>query len=333
MNFWDGKKVLVTGGAGFIGSRLVSRLTAQNASIKVVDDLSKGSLDNLSGLLHRIDFQQLDLLDSDACKGLLDHIDVCFHFAAKIGGIGFFHRYPATSLRDNSRMNLKLWDEARRTSTKMVCVSSSMVFERARVFPTPESAIFNSPPPITGYGFSKLFSEYLARTYWEEFSVPYVIVRPFNAYGPGEVSSDYVGYSHVIPDLARKVLSGQHPLEVFGSGNQTRSYTYVDDVVDGMVFVAERANNDDFNIGTRIETTVLDLARMIWQLCGRKEEFKIKRIPGFEHDVRRRVPDISKITRLGWKAKVGLKEGLTQTIEYLAKLKSGLQLDDARNPD
>ncbi|MBS7622847.1 NAD-dependent epimerase/dehydratase family protein [Candidatus Bathyarchaeota archaeon] len=138
-----------------------------------------------------------------------------------------------------------------------------MVFERAQVFPIPERAIVESPPPLTGYGFSKFFSEYLARTYWEEFGVPYVIGRPFNAYGPGEEAGDYLGYSHVIPDLARKVLSGQYPLEILGPGNQTRSYTYVDDVADGLIFIAEHAENDDFNIGTGVETTVLDLAKMI----------------------------------------------------------------------
>jgi nucleoside-diphosphate-sugar epimerase len=217
-------------------------------------------------------------------------------------------------------MSMNLWEEARETQTKMVCVSSSMVFERAQTFPTPETAILTSPPPITGYGFSKLFSEYLAKTYQEEFGVPYVIARPFNAYGPGEESGDYIGYSHVIPDLVRKVLSGQHPLEILGSGNQTRSYTYVEDVADALAFVAERAENDDFNIATGLETTVVHLAEMIWRLCGRKEKFSIITRPAFEHDVQRRVPDISKITSLGWRAKVPLERGLAGTIEHLANV-------------
>jgi UDP-glucose 4-epimerase len=319
MTFWTGKRALVTGGAGLIGSCLVRKLVEFGAEVTVVDDLSKGSVHNLSGLEEKIGFRQLDLLDPDACKGLLNRVDVCFHLAAKIGGIGYFHKYPATSLRDNCRMSIDLWEQARQASTKMVCVSSSMVFERAQTFPTAERAVFANPPPITGYGFSKLFSEYLARTYCEEFGVPYVIVRPFNAYGPGEESGDYIGYSHVIPDLVGKVLSGQYPLEILGSGNQTRSYTHVDDVADALAFVAEHAENDDFNIGTGIETTVLDLAKMIWRLCGRREEFKVVSLPPFQHDVQRRVPDISKIASLGWKARVPLESGLPGTVEYLSK--------------
>jgi len=322
MSFWLGKRVLVTGGAGLIGSYLVRRLVERGAKTEVVDDLSRGSIDNLSGLQGKIGFKQLDLLSPDAYRGLLNGVEICFHLAAKIGGIGYFHKYPGTSIRDNSRMSMNLWEEARGTLTKMVCVSSSMVFERAHVFPTPEEAVLASPPPVTGYGFSKLFSEYLAKTYWEEFGVPYVVARPFNAYGPGEESGDYIGYSHVIPDIVRKVLSEQYPLELLGSGNQTRSFTYVDDVADALVFVSEHAENDDFNIGTGAETSVLDLAKMIWRLCGRKEEFKTVNLPAFVHDVQRRVPDISKITSLGWRAKVPLEQGLLWTIEYLSKIES-----------
>jgi nucleoside-diphosphate-sugar epimerase len=323
MSFWHAKKVLVTGGAGLIGSCLVGRLVEQGARVGVVDDLSKGSIDNIRELRGKIEFQQLDLLSPEACKGLLSGVDVCFHLAAKIGGIGYFHKYPGTSIRDNSQMSINLWEDARRTRTKMVCVSSSMVFERARTFPTPENAILETPPPITGYGFSKLFLEYLAKTYWEEFGVPCVIARPFNAYGPGEESGDYIGYSHVIPDLVRKALARQYPLEILGSGTQTRSYTYVEDVADALAFVAEHAENDDFNIGTGIETTVLDLAKMIWRLCKRAEEFRAVSLPPYEHDVQRRVPDISKIKSLGWRARVPLEQGLAQTVRYLVEAKRG----------
>lgn len=322
MGFWNGKTVLVTGAAGLIGSSLVRRLHSEGAKIRAVDDLSKGSLDNLRELQEKIEFNQLDLLNPDACKGLLNSVDLCFHLAAKIGGIGYFHKYPATSLRDNSRMNINIWEEARTTLTKMICISSSMVFERTKTFPTPEKAVLASPPPITGYGFSKLFSEYLAKTYWEEYGVPYIIARPFNAYGQGEESGDYIGYSHVIPDLVRKILSGQYPLQILGSGNQTRSYTYVDDVADGLAFIAERANNEDFNIGTGFETTVLDLARKIWKLCNRKEEFRTMSLPSMDNDVQRRVPDVSKLASMGWKAKVPLDEGLARTVAYLARATS-----------
>lgn len=314
---WSGKKVLVTGGAGFIGSRVVTQLVKMGVSARVLDDLSRGEASNLAEVMDRIEFIQGNLLDIKTAKRCLKDIDVCFHLAARIGGIGFFHKYPATSIRDNVLMDLNLWDVAKHTGTKMVCVSSSMVFERTNVFPTPETAVESSPPPLTGYGFSKLVAEYTARTYHEEFSVPYVIVRPFNAYGPGENPRDYVGYAHVIPDLINKVLSGQYSLEILGRGNQIRSYTYVDDVADGIIFVTTLAENDDFNIGTGVETSVAELAQMIWQLCGRTEPLKLEYLPAFKHDVQKRVPDISKIRNLGWEAKIPLEQGLKNTIEWL----------------
>lgn len=316
---WARKKALVTGGAGFIGSRVVTQLVEMGANVRVVDDLSKGEASNLVEVIDQIEFLQGDLLDIRTAKQCLKNIDICFHFAARIGGIGFFHKYPATSIKDNVLMDLNLWEVAKDTGTKMVCVSSSMVFERTNVFPTPETAVESSPPPLTGYGVSKLVAEYIARTYHEEFSVPYVIVRPFNAYGPGENPGDYVGYAHVVPDLINKVLGGQYPLEILGSGEQIRSYTYVDDVADAIVFVTTRTENSSFNVGTGVETTVAELAQMLWQLCNRTEPLEFKYLPAFKHDVQRRVPDISKIEDLGWEPKVPLEQGLKNTIEWLRK--------------
>lgn len=316
---WLDKKILVTGGAGFIGSRVVAQLVRMGASVRVVDDLSKGEASNLAEVTDKIEFVQGDLLDISIARQCLKDSEVCFHFAAKIGGIGFFHKYPATSIRDNTLINLNLWDVAKDTGTKMVCVSSSMVFERTDTFPTPETAVESSPPPLTGYGISKLITEYISRTYYDEFSVPYLIMRPFNAYGPGENPGDWVGYAHVIPDLVNKTLSGQYPLEILGSGKQVRSYTYVDDMADGIIFAATHAENNDFNIGTGVETTIIQLAELIWKLCGREEPLKFKHLPAFRYDVQKRVPEISKITKLGWESKTALEQGLRNTIEWFRR--------------
>jgi len=319
MSFWAGRKVLVTGGAGFIGHRLTRKLVDFAAEVKVVDDLSKGSLANLKDLTGRIEFTNVNLLDADVAKRLLRDMDTCFHLAAKIGGIGYFHKSPAVSLRDNSVMNFNLWDAAMGTDTKMVCLSSSMVFERTRIFPTPERALEECPPPLSGYGFSKLVAEYIARDYNEQHGIKYLIVRPFNAYGPGETPGDYVGYAHVIPDLVKKTLQGQYPLEILGSGEQTRSYTYVDDISDAIIYLSERFENDDFNIGTGIETSVMNLARKIWKLCGRKEPFEAKHLPAFKYDVQKRVPDVTKIHKVGWRPRVSLDDGLATTVAWLKK--------------
>jgi len=316
---WSNKNVLVTGGAGFIGSRVVDLLVKKGANVRVVDDLSKGEATNLRENIKKIEFIQADLTKKKAAKNSLKDMDFCFNFAARIGGIGYFHKHPATILRDNTLISLNLWEAARDTNTKMICVSSSMVFERAKMFPTPEEAVKFSPPPLTGYGFSKLVAEYIAKTYYEEFNIPYVIVRPFNVYGPGEMPGNYIGYSHVIPDLVKKIISGQYPLEILGNGKQTRSYTYVDDAAAGIIFAAEYGENDDFNIGTGIETSVVELANILWKICGRKEPIKFKFLQPFKYDVQRRVPDVSKIKKLGWKPNVPLEKGLKITVEWLKK--------------
>jgi nucleoside-diphosphate-sugar epimerase len=239
--------------------------------------------------------------------------------SAKIGGIGYFHKIPGEILHDNLIMDLNMFEAARQTSTlkKIICMSSSMVFENAVTFPLREKDLSKTPAPKTAYGFSKLATHYIAKAYHDQYSVPYLIIQPFNCFGPGEMSGDYVGYAHVIPDLIKKVLSGQYPLEILGSGKQTRSYTYVDDLVDAMLFLAERFKNDDFNIGTGIETSVMTLAEKIWKLCERKETFAVKHMPMFTFDVQRRVPDISKIVASGWKPRVSLDEGLKMTIDWM----------------
>ena len=315
MNF-ENKHILITGGAGFIGSRVVHQLLEKGAHIRIIDDLSKGEAKNLEDILDKIEFIKGDIIKKEVAKKVLKDIDICFHFAARIGGIGYFHKYPATSIRDNTLINLNLWDAAKETKPKMICVSSSMVFERTNIFPTPEEAVKLSPPPLTGYGMSKLIAEYIAKTYYEEFNIPFTTVRPFNAYGPGEIPGDYIGYSHAIPDLVKKILSGQYPLEILGDGSQTRSYTYVDDVAGGIIF-ASKYDNEDFNIGTGTETSVKELAERLWKICGRKEELKFKHIPIYKYDVKKRVPNVSKIMNYGWKPKVSLEEGLKKTVSWL----------------
>lgn len=314
---WTGKRVLVTGGAGFIGHRLVGKLVSLGARVVVADDLSKGAAKNLEEVSSRIEFTTANLLVANEAKRVMKNTEICFHLAARIGGIGYFHKTPAESLRDNSIMNFNIWDAARDTETKVVCLSSSMVFERATAFPTPETSLEMTPPPMSGYGFSKLVAEYIARTYHEQYGVNFLILRPFNAYGPGEMAGDYVGYAHVIPDLIQKTLSGQYPLEIMGSGQQTRSYTYVDDLAEAIVYTTERHVNTDFNIGNGIETSVLELSQRIWKLCGRKEAFQVKHLPSYTHDVQRRVPDVSKILATGWRPKFNLNDGLTLTLEWI----------------
>ncbi|HJP66312.1 MAG TPA: NAD-dependent epimerase/dehydratase family protein [Actinomycetota bacterium] len=312
--------ILVTGGAGFIGSAVVRRLLQDGRDVRVVDDFSKGKPENLPA---GVDFLSGDLSDRDVARRAFDGVELCFHLAAKIGGIGYFHRYPADILDDNNLMLSSVFRTATDLGTKVVYVSSSMVFERVGEFPTPEEAIDRYPPPFSAYGFSKLVGEWYCRAFHDQFGTPFAIARPFNAYGPGELPEGEPGIAHVIPDLIRKILSGVRPVELFGDGSQTRSFTYVDDVADAIVTIGTHPEGDgqDFNIGTGTETSVNELLERLWRACGEHGTPEVVTTEALAVDVQRRVPDVTKINRLlGWSSKVDLDEGLERTVGWYRAL-------------
>ena len=197
-----------------------------------------------------------------------------------------------------------------------------MVFERATVFPTPEEHVWDVPMPRSAYGFSKLTGEVWCRAAFEEHGLPFTICRPFNAYGPGEMPADEPGIAHAVPDLIRKVLSGQRPLEIFGDGTQTRTLTHVDDIADGIVaaMASPAGLHEDFNVSAAEELTVAEIARLVWEGCGEDPDaFALAPRPSFPVDVVRRWPDVSKAQRLlGWRARIGAREGIGQTVEWLS---------------
>ncbi|NTV23792.1 MAG: NAD-dependent epimerase/dehydratase family protein [Nanoarchaeota archaeon] len=308
-------KILVTGGAGFIGHYVVEQLLDKGHHVIIVDDLSKKESRQIEG----VDFIKADL-SKDSTK-LFSGVDTCINLASKIGGIGYFHKIPATILSENCKIYSSTFEAAARCKIRrMVFLSSSMVFESAKTFPSKEEDILTCPPPVTGYGFSKLVGEHYCRTFLSEYGLPYTIIRPFNAYGINEYPGEYVGYAHVIPDLIKKIYDRQSPIEILGDGNQTRCFTHVRDVARAIVLATESgaAENQDFNIGTEEETRIIDLARMLWKICGEKGEFQPKFIKGFEHDIRRRVPDSSKARKLlGWAPEIGLEHGLMEVAMFL----------------
>jgi UDP-glucose 4-epimerase len=318
--------ILVTGGAGFIGSAVARRLLEEGHPVRVVDDFSKGKAANVPEGIEQL---RGDLTDPDVARAAFRDVEVCFHLAAKIGGIAYFHRYPADILDENNLMLSSIFRAALAVGTKVVYVSSSMVFERTSEFPTPEDAIDRSPSPFSAYGFSKLVGEWYARAFHEQHGLPYAIARPFNAYGPGELPEDEPGLAHVIPDLIRKILHGGPSIEIFGDGSQARSFTFVEDVADAIVTIGFHPNGEeeDFNIGTGVETSVRELLDMLLVLCGQVDREVVSRDP-LPVDVVRRVPDVTKIrTRLGWNARVPLEDGLRRTVDwYRAVAPSGLSV-------
>jgi len=311
-------RVLVTGGAGTIGAAVVRRLLRDGDwEVRVSDQREAPDWMASSCEIHRGDLR----LAGEAGRAMsgCSHL---IHLAAIVGGIANFHKLPHTLLEVNAGLYNSVFHAAlEERIERLLYVSSSMVFERATVFPTPEEHVRECPAPWSAYGFSKLAGEVWCRALNDEHGLPYTICRPFNAYGPGELPDAEPGIAHAVPDLIRKVLSGQRPLEIFGTGEQTRTLTHVDDIADGVVTALAHpaAENEDFNVSASDERTIADIARIVWEACGRDpSEFELRHLPSFEVDVQRRWPSVEKAERLlGWRARVDLETGIADTVRWL----------------
>ena len=311
-------RVLVTGGAGTIGAAVVRRLLGDAAYEVRVSDQREAP----HWMREGCEVRTGDLRDLNEARAAMAGCSHVIHLAAIVGGIANFHKLPHTLTEVNNALyNSVVRAALDRDVERFVYVSSSMVFERADSFPTPEEYLVDCPVPRSAYGFSKLTGEVYCRAAHDEHGLPYTICRPFNAYGPGEMPDDEPGIAHAVPDLIRKALSGQHPLEIFGEGNQTRTLTHVDDIADGIVTAMESpgGKNQDFNISASDERSVAEIAEIIWEASGRDPaEFELKHLPSFEVDVQRRWPSVEKAKRLlGWEARIGLDEGVADTVSWL----------------
>ena len=312
------RRVLVTGGAGTIGAAVVRRLLRDpEFEVRVSDQRPAPQWMREGCEVHTGDLRELARA-REATAGCTHVI----HLAAIVGGIANFHKLPHTLTSVNSALYDSVIQAALDHAVeRFVYVSSSMVFERATQFPTKEEHVWEVAMPQSAYGFSKLAGEVWCRAAHDEHGLPFTICRPFNAYGPGEMPDDEPGIAHAVPDLIRKALSGQHPLEIFGSGEQTRTLTHVDDIADGVVAAmsSPAGLHEDFNISASEELTVAEIARIVWEVCGRDpEQFELAHLPSFTVDVQRRWPDVSKAQRmLGWQAQIGVRDGIAQTTEWL----------------
>lgn len=330
-------KILVTGAAGFINGYLVPDLLEAGHDVVGLDDFSKyGRLTKSYDDHPRYQFVEGDAKDTALMRKLAADCDQVVAAAAMIGGISYFHEFAYDLLAENERILAATFDAAIAAHRdghvqRIIVVSSSMVYESATIFPTPEGAQLTSPPPISTYGFQKLASEYFAKGALEQYSLPYTIVRPFNCVGIGErravrdtdIMSGNVklALSHVVPDLVLKVLKGQDPLHILGDGSQVRHYTYGGDLARGIRLALEspKAINDDFNLSTATSTTVLELAECIWsKVHGDGRPFNHVSDPPFEHDVQLRVPDVHKAKEvLGFEATTSLETMLDEVIPWI----------------
>ena len=330
-------KVLVTGASGFIGGYVVAELLARGHDVVGIDNYSK------YGKVTRIhdDHPHFQLVEGDVCdvplmERLASDCDHMIAGAAMIGGISYFHTYAYDLLATNERIIASTCDAAiaaRRAGRlqKVTYLSSSMVFESTDRWPSAEGDERKIPPPLSSYGFQKLAVEYFARAAYDQYGVPFTIVRPFNCVGIGEerargdveVLSGNVrlAMSHVVPDLVQKVLKGQDPLHLLGDGTQVRHYTYGGDLAKGIATCVEHpeALNDDFNISTAVPTTVRELAEVIWhKVHGANRELSLVMDPPFEHDVQVRSPDVRKAEqKLGVRCETSLDSMLDEVIPWV----------------
>jgi UDP-glucose 4-epimerase len=315
-------RVLVTGGAGTIGSAVVRRLLRDpRFEVRVSDQRPAPQWMREGCEVHTGDLRLLD--EARRATQGCSHV---IHLAAIVGGIANFHKLPHTLTEVNNALyNAVVHAALDHAVQRFTYVSSSMVFERATEYPTTEAHIWECPMPRSAYGFSKLTGEVYVRAAHDQHGLPYTICRPFNAYGPGEMPEDEPGIAHMVPDVIKKCLAlpDGAPLPIFGDGTQTRTLTHVDDIADGIVTATGAAEglNEDFNISSSDERTVAEIARVIWQACGRDPDaFALEHLPTFEVDVVRRWPSVEKAQRLlGWEARIGLDEGIAQTVAWLRR--------------
>lgn len=331
-------KILVTGSAGFIGGYLVQELLDHGHEVVGIDNFSKyGKVEKSYDNNDRYHFVEGDAKDTDLLKGMISDCDQVVALAAVIGGISLFHELAYDLLAENERITASIFDASiwafkHKKLKKIDVMSSSMVFESTSTYPTPEGEQLKCPPPLSTYGFQKLACEYFAKGAFEQYNLPYTIIRPFNAVGIGEKRAKLeteilsgnvkLAMSHVVPDLVQKVLKGQEPLHILGSGNQIRHYTYAGDLAKGIRICIEneKATNEDFNLSTAVSTSVLELAQIIWKKINGKKPFRYISDQPFEYDVQKRVPDVEKAKRvLGFEANFTLDESLDEVIPWIER--------------
>jgi len=329
-------KILVTGSAGFIAGYLVEELLAAGHEVVGLDNFSKyGPLERAFDANPRYRGVVGDAKDAALLRGLLEGCDHFVAGAAIIGGIALFHDLAYDLIAENERLTASAFDAAiaaHRSGSlrKITIISSSMVFESATTFPTEEGEQLRCPPPRSTYGFQKLATEYFARGAFEQYGLPYTIVRPFNCVGVGErralsgkqVFSGNVrlAMSHVVPDIIQKLLKGQDPLQILGDGGQVRHYTYGGDLARGIRLAVESdaAINEDFNLSTAESTTVRELAELAWAKIRGDGPARIASDAPYPYDVQRRVPSVEKARRvLGFEATTPLSRSLDEIIPWI----------------
>src|SRR5215213_2512595 len=321
-------RVLITGGAGFVGSHLCEALLERGDEVFVLDNLSTGSIGNILHLKDRPKFHyEIDTVENEPLLAeLIDRCDVVVHFAAAVG-VKLIVEEPVHTIETNVHGTEVVLKHANKKRKKVVIASTSEVYGKSTDVPFREDADLVMGATVKhrwAYACSKAIDEFLALAYYKERGLPVIIVRFFNTVGPRQTGQ----YGMVLPSFVQQALAGA-PITVFGDGTQQRSFTYVGDVVECLMkLVAEpKAVGQVFNIGNKEEVTILRLAEIVKSLTGSASPIEF--IPydkayeeGFE-DMPRRVPELAKVRQLvGYEPKVQLNEIITKVIDYFRTQRS-----------
>ena len=313
-------RVLVTGGAGYIGSHLVDRLVALDHEVTVLDDLSTGNPANLAQDGKRTRFVENSILNDRLVDKLVRRAETVFHLAAGVG-VGNIVKDPLGALRTNTRGAENVIEACVKHDRRLLLASTSEIYGKTSKMPMSEDddrLLGSTTIPRWGYSTAKAIDEHLALAY-AAHGLRVSVVRYFNSFGP---RIDPRGYGSVIANLLRQALANE-PLTVHGDGNQTRCFTYIDDTIEGTLRAGldSRAEGKIFNVGNDRETTINELAALIIEMTGtrsviRRVSYEERYGKGFE-DTKRRVPDVRRAEEvLGFRASVGLRDGLERTLQW-----------------
>jgi len=318
MGFWTDRRVLVTGGASFIGSHLVDALVGQGARVRIVDDLSSGRLDNIR---HHLDagsaeFIQADLREPGVARAAMRDIQTVFHLAADHGGRGYVDTHQAGPATDFFLGGLIFWEARRAGVEKVVYASSGCVYPNyLQTDPNRDLYLTEDlvKPPYDAdnlYGWSKLMNELTLQAYCREYGIKGASCRYFTVYGPRGKEN------HAVIAMIARAFVGENPFEVWGDGNQVRNWTYVDDIVRGTLLAGEKIDDGTaVNLGTMERVRVIDAVRMVLEYTGHKAEIRLR--PDMPTGPMNRVADNSLARRLlGWEPQVAFKDGLKRTIDW-----------------
>jgi len=316
---FEGQSVLVTGGAGFLGSWICEVLVKQDTQVTCVDNFSSGRRKNVG---HLVGLENFKLVEHDISQPIFfdEKIDVVMHLASRASPLEFA-RFPIQILKANTLGTRIALGIAKEHKARLVYASSSEIYgdPEPKHVPTPETYNGNVNPvgPRSCYDEAKRVGEAFVTAYRIQHGLDTRILRIFNTYGPRMRPGDI--YGRVVPRFIDQAVS-EHPLTVFGDGTQTRSFTYVIDTVEGILRATclPEASGEVINLGNGVETRIIDLARIILELAGSNSGFEFHPLP--VDDPRRRCPDTSKAEKLlGWKPKISLRQGLMRTMAWFQR--------------